>query len=55
VNGSGKHNNWSLGTDKQLLFRPGPNPHLNLNFMLTLAATIRAVDLHGILKCFSRR
>ena len=48
INGSGKHNNWSLGSNKSpSLFSPGPIPERNLLFMLTLAATIRAVDMHG--------
>lgn len=47
VNGSGKHNNWSLSTDTGLNFlSPGKNPGENLLFMLTLAAVIRAVDEH---------
>jgi len=48
VNGSGKHNNWSLGTNKaNCLFEPGSKPEDNLPFMTFLAATIRAVHLHG--------
>ena len=45
INGSGKHNNWSLGTDggKNLL-KPGKNPAENKQFLLFLAAVIRAVD-----------
>ena len=47
VNGSGKHNNWSLSIDTGLNFlSPGKNPGENLLFMLTLAAVIRAVDEH---------
>lgn len=47
VNGSGKHNNWSLSTDlgKNLL-APGDTPHENELFLLFLAAMIRAVDMY---------
>ncbi len=45
VNGSGKHNNWSLSTNNGAnLLEPGDNPHDNLQFLLFLCATIRAVD-----------
>ncbi len=45
VNGSGKHNNWSLSTDKgQNLFDPGSTPSENGQFMLFLAAVIKGVD-----------
>ncbi len=45
VNGSGKHINWSLSTDKgQNLFEPGRSPQENAQFLLFLAAVIRAVD-----------
>ncbi len=45
VNGSGKHINWSLSTDKgQNLFEPGKSPQENAQFLLFLAAVIRAVD-----------
>lgn len=45
VNGSGKHNNWSLSTDTGINFlKPGKNPEENPLFMLTLAAVIKAVD-----------
>jgi len=48
LNGTGKHNNWSVGTNKTpTLFEPGASPETNLEFMLTLGATLRAVDLHG--------
>ena len=45
INGSGKHNNWSLSTDggKNLL-KPGKNPGENKQFLLFLAAVVRAVD-----------
>ncbi len=47
VNGSGKHNNWSLSTDTGINFlKPGKEPDKNRLFLLTLAAVIRAVDLH---------
>ncbi len=47
VNGSGKHNNWSLSTDTGInLLKPGKTPENNPLFLLTLAAVIRAVDLH---------
>lgn len=48
VNGSGKHNNWSISTDggKNLL-DPGKNPHKNLKFLLFLVAVIKAVDVHA--------
>lgn len=47
VNGSGKHNNWSLSTDTGVNFlSPGKNPAENSLFMLTLAAMIKAVDEH---------
>jgi len=45
VNGSGKHNNWSLSTnDGQNLFEPGKTPHENAQFLLFLVAVIKAVD-----------
>ncbi|MDG1754169.1 MAG: glutamine synthetase III [Rhodothermales bacterium] len=47
VNGSGKHNNWSLGTDTGLnLLEPGDNPHDNLQFLFFCAAVIKAVYRH---------
>ena len=47
VNGSGKHNNWSLSTDTGAnLLEPGETPHENAQFLLFLCAVIRAVDLH---------
>ncbi len=47
VNGSGKHNNWSLSTDTGINFlKPGKNPEQNPLFLLTLAAVIKAVDEH---------
>ncbi len=48
INGSGKHNNWSVGTDTgNNLFSPGKDPENNLRFMLFLAAVLRGVDLHA--------
>ncbi|MDR0415021.1 MAG: glutamine synthetase III [Prevotellaceae bacterium] len=48
VNGSGKHNNWSLATDGgENLLSPGDNPAENTRFLLFLAAVIRAVDRYG--------
>ncbi len=45
VNGSGKHNNWSLCTDNGTnLLNPGKTPHENAQFLLFLAAVIKAVD-----------
>ena len=45
VNGSGKHNNWSLATDTGInLFEPGETPYENAQFLLFLCAVIRAVD-----------
>lgn len=47
VNGSGKHNNWSLSTDTGLnLLEPGDTPEENAQFLLFLVAVIKAVDLH---------
>lgn len=48
VNGSGKHNNWSVGTDLgENLFEPGEHPEDNLQFMLVLACVISAIDDHA--------
>ena len=48
VNGSGKHNNWSLATDDGLnLLEPGNTPHENEQFLVMLAALITAVDKHS--------
>lgn len=48
VNGSGKHNNWSIITDTgENLLRPGSAPHNNTQFLLFLAAVIAAVDEHA--------
>jgi glutamine synthetase len=48
VNGSGKHNNWSLATDDGInLLEPGHTPHENEQFLVFLAALITAVDKHA--------
>ena len=45
VNGSGKHNNWSMATDTGVnLLKPGDTPHENAQFLLFLCAVIKAVD-----------
>ncbi len=45
INGSGKHNNWSIGTDEgKNLLKPGKNPGENKQFLLCLAAVVKAVD-----------
>ena len=45
VNGSGKHNNWSIATDKGVnLLTPGETPHENAQFLLFLCAVLKAVD-----------
>ena len=52
VNGSGKHNNWSLTTDDGInLLDPGKTPHENIQFLLILSCIIKAVDEHaGLLR-----
>ena len=48
VNGSGKHNNWSLVTDDgQNLLDPGKTPHENMQFLLVLCCILKAVDEHA--------
>lgn len=48
VNGSGKHNNWSLSTDKgRNLLSPKKTMHENLEFLTFVAAVVRAIDLHA--------
>ena len=48
INGSGKHNNWSLNTDTGVrLFKPGKNPEKNVKFLLFVAAVIQAVDKYA--------
>jgi len=53
VNGSGKHNNWSLADEKGNNFLdPGNTPHENMRFMLCLTAVLRAVDMHQeLIRC----
>ncbi len=53
VNGSGKHNNWSIATDKgENLFSPGKTPMENAQFLLFLTAVIKAVDENqDLLRC----
>lgn len=48
VNGSGKHDNWSLGTDNGVnLLDPGETPNENIQFLLVLACILKAVDTHA--------
>ena len=48
INGSGKHNNYSLATDTgENLLNPGDNPEENIKFLITLAAFIKGVDEHA--------
>ena len=48
VNGSGKHNNWSLSTDTgENLLEPGETPDKNMQFLLVLSCIIKAVDKHA--------
>nr|WP_330424352.1 glutamine synthetase III [Dorea sp. AM58-8] len=50
VNGSGKHNNWSITTDDgKNLLDPGKTPHENLQFLLVLTCVLKAVDEHAAL------
>ena len=50
INGSGKHNNWSIGTNTgENLLKPGKNPIENTRFLLFLSAVIKAVDENGAL------
>lgn len=44
INGSGKHNNWSIGTESENLLDPGETPADNLQFVVFLASVIEAVD-----------
>lgn len=46
VNGSGKHLNWSLGTDSQNLLEPGDTPHDNMQFLFFCSAVLKAVARH---------
>jgi len=48
VNGSGKHNNWSMGTDDGInLLEPGRSPHENAQFLVFLMAVLKAVDTYA--------
>ena len=48
INGSGKHNNWSLGTDNGVnLLDPGDTPNENIQFLFVLACILKAVDTHA--------
>ncbi len=48
INGSGKHNNWSMATDEgENLLDPGNDPHANAQFLAFLLAVIRAVNVHA--------
>ena len=48
LNGSGKHNNWSLATDLgENLLEPGRTPHENMQFLIFLSAVIKAVDVYA--------
>ena len=48
VNGSGKHDNWSLTTDNGVnLLEPGETPNENIQFLLVLACIVKAVDIHA--------
>jgi len=48
VNGSGKHNNWSLTSDDGInMLNPGDTPHENVQFLLVLACILKAVDKHA--------
>jgi glutamine synthetase len=48
INGSGKHNNWSMATiDGQNLLEPGKSPHENVTFLVFLSAVIKAIDEHA--------
>lgn len=48
VNGSGKHNNWSITTDSGInLLDPGDTPNKNIRFLLVLACIMKAVDIHA--------
>lgn len=48
VNGSGKHNNWSITTDDGInMLEPGKTPHENVQFLLVLTCILKAVDIHA--------
>ncbi len=46
VNGSGKHLNWSVGTESQNLLEPGETPHENMQFLFFCSAVLKAVERH---------
>ncbi len=46
INGSGKHNNWSIGTEAENLLDPGDTPEANLQFIVFLTCVIEAVDTY---------
>lgn len=48
VNGSGKHNNWSLTSDDGVnMLNPGDTPHENIQFLLVLSCILKAIDIHA--------
>ncbi|GHT00563.1 glutamine synthetase [Planctomycetales bacterium] len=47
INGSGKHNNWSVSYGDANLLEPGDSPHQNARFLTVLTAIVRAIDLHS--------
>jgi glutamine synthetase len=49
INGSGKHNNWSISANGENLLNPGKNPHDNAIFLTVLCSVIKAVDTHASL------
>jgi glutamine synthetase len=50
INGSGKHNNWSMATDTgENLLEPGTSPHQNLRFLVVLTAILKGVYKHNAL------
>ncbi|MFV0529009.1 MAG: glutamine synthetase III [Lachnospiraceae bacterium] len=50
VNGSGKHNNWSITTDDGInMLEPGKTPHENIQFLMVLTCILKAVDEHATL------
>ncbi len=54
INGSGKHNNWSMSTDTgRNLLEPGKNPHANKQFLLILTSILKAVDEYAPLLRYS--
>ena len=57
INGSGKHNNWSMATDEgENLLDPGKTPHANAQFLAFLLAVIRGVNVHAdLLRACDRR